>query len=377
MRTRVVVLGAGFAGMELSTMLSEEVGEEVEVTLIEMGDAFVFGFAKLDVMFGRTSLDAVQLPYSSFTHPGVRLLRETITAIDPVAKVVETDAGSHEADILVVGLGAEYDLEATPGLAEDGNEFYSVAGAERVGELLARPREGNYVIGVCDAPFKCPPAPSECALLLHDHLAGHGVREGSTITFTMPLPSPVPPSPQASEALLAAFAEREIRFVPGARISALEGARGIVSLDSGEELPYDLFLGVPRHQAPEVVLDSAMAEAGYIPVDSSTLATRFPGVFAVGDVATAGVPKAGVFSEGAAKVVARSIVAQLRGGEPPPPYDGIGTCYVEFGQGRVGRVNVDFLTGPHPTGSLDEPSAEYAEEKAEFGASRCARWFGL
>jgi sulfide:quinone oxidoreductase len=377
MGSRVVVLGAGFAGMELSTMLSEEVGDEVEVTLIDRGDAFVFGFSKLDVMFGRASLDSVRLPYSSFTHPGVRLLRETITTIDPVAKVVETDAGTYEADILVVGLGAEYDLAATPGLAEDGNEFYSVAGAARLGELLATPVEGNYVIGVCDAPFKCPPAPSECALLLHDHLVEHGVRERSTITFTMPLPSPVPPSPEASKALLGEFGERDIRFVPGARIAALEGARGIVSLDSGDELPYDLFLGVPKHQAPEVVLDSAMAEDGYIPVDSSTLATRFAGVYAAGDVATAGVPKAGVFSEGAAKVVARSIIAQVRGGEPPAPYDGIGTCYVEFGQGRVGRVNVDFLSGPHPTGSLDEPSAEYAAEKAEFGSSRRARWFAL
>ena len=223
MRTRVLVLGAGFAGMELSTMLSEEVGEEIEVTFIDRGDAFVFGFAKLDVMFGRASLDSVRLPYSSFTHPGVRLLRETITTIDPVGKVVETDAGTHEADIMVVGLGAEYDLAATPGLAEDGNEFYSVAGAARLGELLATPAEGDYVIGVCDAPFKCPPAPSECALLLHDHLVEHGVREGSTITFTMPLPSPVPPSPQASKALLAAFAERDIRFVAG---RPDRGARG-------------------------------------------------------------------------------------------------------------------------------------------------------
>ena len=165
--------------------------------------------------------------------------------------------------------------------------------------------------------------------------------------------------------------------MPGVRIAALDGARGAVQLDSGEELPYDLFLGVPKHHAPQVVLDSGMAENGYIPVDSYTLASRFPDVYAVGDVATVGVPKAGVFSEGAATVVARSIIARLRGGEAPAPYDGVGFCYLEFGDDLVGRVRVDFLSGPKPTGTLDGPSAEYAAEKAEWASSRRARWFGL
>ena len=126
MSTRVVVLGAGFGGLELSTMLSEALGGEVEVTLIDKGDAFVFGFSKLDVMFGRTTPDAVRLPYRDIAKPGVRFLRETVTAIDPEARRVTTDAGVHEADVLVVALGADYDFDATPGLAEGGNEFYSV-----------------------------------------------------------------------------------------------------------------------------------------------------------------------------------------------------------------------------------------------------------
>ena len=358
-------------------MLAEEVGDQVEVTLIDKGDAFVFGYAKLDVMFGRSTLDDVRLPYSSFAPQGVRLLRETITAIDPEAKVVTTDAGTHEADILVVALGADYDVAATPGLAEAGNEFYSVAGAARAGEILADAEPGDYVVGICDAPYKCPPAPSECVLMLDTHLTELGIRTESTITLTSPLPSPVPPAPLASEAILSAFAERDIRFIPSVRIAALDGAAGVVRLDSGDELPYDLFLGVPKHHAPQVVLDSGMAENGYIPVDSYTLASRYPDVYAVGDVATVGVPKAGVFSEGAATVVARSIIARLTGGDGAAPYDGIGFCYLEFGDDLVGRVRVDFLSGPKPTGTLDGPSAAYAAEKAEWGSARRARWFGL
>ena len=142
MATRVLVLGAGFGGLELATTLSEELGEEIEVTLIDKGDAFVFGYSKLDVLFGRASAEAVRLPYAEFAKPGVRLLREAVLAIDPEARRVSTDAGEHEADVLVVALGADYDMDATPGLAEGGNEFYSVAGAERLARADPGVRRG-------------------------------------------------------------------------------------------------------------------------------------------------------------------------------------------------------------------------------------------
>src|SRR3984957_3967854 len=375
MKTRVVVLGAGFGGLELTTMLSEALGDEVDVTLIDKNDSFVFGYSKLDVMFGRTTLDAVSLPYREIVKSGVRFLRQTVTAIDPDARRVTTDSEVHEADVLVVALGADYDFDATPGLAES-NEFYSVAGAQRLSELLPEFKRGQEIVGVCCAPFKCPPAPSETALLLHDYLLTRGIRQDCEIAFVLPLGTPVPPSPDTSRALEAAFAERDITFVPGRRVSSVDSARSVAVLDDGSELAYDLFLGVPQHRAPDVVIDSGMTEDGFVPVSSRTLETKFPGVYAVGDVTTAGVPKAGVFAEGAAKVVAASVIASIRGDEQPAPYDGIGICYIEFGAGRIGRVQVDFLSGPKPTGTFGEPSAELAADKQSFGSTRRARWFG-
>jgi sulfide:quinone oxidoreductase len=372
--SKVLILGAGFGGLELATMLSEGAGAELEVSLIDKSDSFVFGYSKLDVMFGRTTLDDVRLPYSDFAKPGVRFLAETVTAIDPEARRVTTDAGVHDADILVVALGADYDFDATPGLTEAGNEFYSVAGAERLAELLPGFSRGRAVVGVCGAPFKCPPAPSEAALLLHDYLSERGVRGDCEISIVIPFGTPVPPSPDTSEALVAAFAERNIRFIPSRRVASLDA--GVARLDDGTELPFDLFLGVPRHRAPEVVIASGLTEDGYVPVSSQTLETRFPAVYAVGDVATVGVPKAGVFAEGAARVVAESLLATLRGSEQPGVYGGKGSCYIEFGAGRIGRVDVDFLSGPKPTGVFREPSIALVDEKREFGSTRRARWFG-
>lgn len=375
---RILILGAGFGGLELSTMLSEALGDRVEVTLIDRSESFVLGYSKLDVMFGRATPEAVRLPYAELTKPGVRLLRQTVTAIDPQARRVTTDTETHEADVLVLALGADYDYEATPGLLEAGNEFYSIAGAERLAEIVPGFTSGRAVIGVCGAPFKCPPAPSEAALLLHDELRARGVRGDCEIAFVMPLPSPVPPSPETSRALVEAFAERGIAFMPGRRIAALDGDRGVVVLEDGDEVPYDLFLGVPKHRAPAVVAASGMTDdSGYVPVEPRTLRTHYADVYAIGDVAQVGVPKAGVFAEGAARVVGEQLIAHEQHGEQPEGYEGRGSCYIEFGSGRVGRVDVDFLSGPQPTGVYQEPSSALVAEKELFGSSRRARWFGM
>ena len=143
-------------------------------------------------------------------------------------------------------------------------------------------------------------------------------------------------------------------------------------------MPYALFLGVPVHRVPQVVVESGLAAHphDWVPVNKQTLETNVPGVYAVGDVNGVGTPKAGVFAEGAARVVAAAIIAQLRGGPSPDAYKGQGSCYVEFGHDQVGRVDVDFLSGPKPTGTFQAPSEALVAEKAHFGSSRLQRWFG-
>ncbi len=378
MTTSVLVLGAGFGGLELSSRLSRELGDQVEVNLIDRADAFVFGFSKLDVLFGKRTAEAVRLPYRDLATPHVRFRQETITAIDPEARRVVTDLDTYEADVMVVALGADYDLGATPGLADAGHEFYSVRGAAALRDVLPSFRAGTAIVGVCGAPFKCPPAPSEAAILLDEYLREHGVRDDTRIQVVIPFGTPVPPSPAASEAILARFAERGIEFVRDRKVTALDPAAHEAVLDDGHRLPFDLFLGIPVHRAPAVVEGSGLTKGGWIPVDPGTLATRFPGVYAVGDVTSVGTPKAGAFAEGAARVVADHLIARIRGQSAPPGYDGTGSCYIEFGGHEVARVDVDFFSTPgHPTGTFTAPSARTAEEKVEFGTSRRARWFGV
>jgi sulfide:quinone oxidoreductase len=376
MAQRTLVLGAGFGGLELASALSEALGADAGVTLIDEGDSFMFGYSKLELLFGRESREALSMRYSSIEKPGVQFVQETVTAIDPESRHVTTNRGEYEADFLVVALGADMAYEATPGLTE-ADAFYSVGGAAQLSDAISSFASGHAVIGVCGIPYKCTPAPSECALLLHDELVSRGVREECEISYIVPQPSPVPPSPEAARVVLEAFAERDIKFVPSQRIASLDRDRSVVALDDGTEISYDLFLGVPKHRAPKVVLASGMTVDDYVPVDPATLATRYPGVYAVGDCATAGVPKAGAFAQSAAGAVAAQLIAEVRGDPQPEPYRGTGACYVEFGGGLVGRVNIDVSGGPPPKGTFDGPSEELAAEKREFGASRRARWFGV
>jgi sulfide:quinone oxidoreductase len=168
MKKHVLILGAGFAGLELAARLSESLSDEARVTLIDQNDGFSFGFSKLDVMFGRKAASDIWLPYRDIPKRGVEFRQESVTSIDPESGQVTTDGGSYEADLLAVALGADYDMAATPGLGERGFEYYSVAGAERLSGVLPEFDSGRVLIGILSHPFKCPPAPFEGALLLHD-----------------------------------------------------------------------------------------------------------------------------------------------------------------------------------------------------------------
>jgi sulfide:quinone oxidoreductase len=371
---RVVVLGAGFGGLELSSILSEEFGGDVDVVLIDKTATFVFGFSKLDVMFGRTTAEHVVHRYQDAVKPGVTFVQAEVTAIDAQARRVETTAGPFEGDFLVIALGADYDMARTPGLAEVGHEFYSEAGAFALRETLAAFPGGDVVIGITAGPFKCPPAPSEAALMLDAMLRERGIRDRSTISLAMPFPRPIPPSPDASAALLEVFAERGIAWHPDTRVRSLDVDGRVARLGDDSTLPFDLYLGVPVHRVPAVVEARSLTVDGWVPVDPRTLETPWPDVFAVGDCAAVGTPRAGVFAERQAAAAARRIAARIRAEAPDAAYDGRGICYIEFGEDEIGLVEVDF-SGGRPRGTLQGPSLALAADKQQFGASRVRRWF--
>jgi sulfide:quinone oxidoreductase len=367
----ILILGAGFAGLEVATQLSE--AGVTDVVVIDGADGFTFGFSKLEVLLGRTTPADVKLPYAAVSLPGVDIRQEDVTSIDPATRRVVTDRATYEPDLLVVALGAGYDPGATPGFVEDGFEFYTVEGAQRLHHRLESFTGGDLVIAILSVPFKCPPAPYEAAFLLHERLVAQGLRDATRMELITPMPAPIPPSPSTNEVILRGFEERGITWTPGKRVSSLEPATKTARMKD-DERHYDLFIGIPTHRAPAVVTASGLTEGGadgWIKVDPKTLRTPYDGIWALGDCADAPVPRAGVFALSAAKVVADGIL-----GRSGPTYEGDGVCYLEMGGGLVGKVNANFLGGPAPVAPLEGPAVELLAEKVAWAAHYRQRWFG-
>jgi len=377
-KKHVVILGAGFGGLELATRLSETASDAVRVTLLDRNDEFFFGFSKLEVMLGRQSAEEVKLYYREIAKEGVEFRQETVTGIDPAARRVTTDAGSYDADFVVVALGADYAMAATPGFEAGGYEYYTLAGAERLRDALAGFDGGRVLVSVLGQPFKCPPAPFEGSFLLHEYFTQRGIRDSVQMSTTFPMERPVPVSGVVAQMFRDGLAERGVEEFPQCLVTGIDPSTRTAQLAGGETLPYDLFVGIPVHRAPDVLAASGLTVNGWVPVDQANLRTTFPGVYALGDVCTGPrtVPKAGIFAESAALVVADDIAAAISGAEPPAPFEGSGTCYAEFGAGLVSKVEINFLGGEKPEARRYDPSREYALEKEEFGATRRARWFG-
>jgi len=174
--------------------------------------------------------------------------------------------------------------------------------------------------------------------------------------------------------------ERGIEFFPGRQASSV--APGEVVFPN-ERREFDLLLGVPPHRCPAVVVQSGLAEAGgWVRADARTLETRFPGVYAIGDVTEIALangkplPKAGIFAEGEGRVVAERIATSFAGGAEEAVFDGIGYCFMEVGNDEAVLVRGRFLAEPAPEVETTEPSRHYREEKIAFEAERLKEWFG-
>src|SRR5919108_2393363 len=256
MKRRVLILGAGFGGLELATRLSEIASDAVDVTLLDRNDSFFFGFSKLEVMLGRQSADDVLLAYRDIAKEGVEFRQETVVGIDPVARRVKTDVGTHDGDFLVVAMGADYDMAATPGFEEGGYEYYSLAGAERLRDALSDFEGGRVLVSVLGQPFKCPPAPFEGAFMLDEYFTQRGIRDSVQMASTFPMQRPVPVTAEVAQMFRDALAAREIEELPQHLVTSIDPATRTARLASGGTLPYDLFVGIPIHRVPDPVEES-------------------------------------------------------------------------------------------------------------------------
>src|SRR5207248_5143564 len=211
--------------------------------------------------------DDVRLYYRDFEKDGVEFRQETVTGLDAAARRVTTDVSSYDADFLVVAMGADYDMDATPGFEAGGHEYYTLAGAERLRDALADFDGGKVLVSVLGQPFKCPPAPFEGSFLLHEYFTQRGIRDSVQMSTTFPMQRPVPVTGAVAQMFRDGLAERGVEELPQQLVTGIDPTTRTAQLATGEKLPYDLFIGIPVHRAPEVLAVSGLTVNGWVPVD--------------------------------------------------------------------------------------------------------------
>jgi len=375
---RVLILGSGFGGIATAHRLRQKLSPEDEIILVDRRTHFMVGFRKTWALVGESSLESGQRPLAALERQGIQVVHGTITSIDPATRAGEVDGRRIEADALVVALGAELAPEQISGFSLHAFNVYDPQDIPRAAAALQAFPRGRVVIGIFGAPYKCPPAPYEIALLVKDFFRARSVDAALEI-FT-PQPMSLPILGQAGcDVIEGRLAENGITFLPNHKATAVEA--GEIVFTTGRR-PYDLLLGVPPHRCPMPVVQSGLTDGGnWVRVNPRTLETKFPGVYAIGDLVEIlmadgkPLPKAGVFAEAMGQVVADRIAATFAGQEVEAIFKGEGGCFLEVGNGQALMVQGSFLAEPAPQVTLTEPSREYVEEKRSFETERLQAWF--
>ncbi|GAC1425719.1 MAG: hypothetical protein NVSMB57_17050 [Actinomycetota bacterium] len=371
-----MILGGGFGGVAAAHHLRSLLHESDEIVLVDQQDEFMMGFRKNSIVAGH---DGERRSLSGLRDLGIDVRIASIESIDPAAVAATVGGEPIAADAMIVALGADVVAAAIPGLAQYGINVYSAQGAERARDALANLVTGRIVVGIFGAPYKCPPAPFELALLLNHRASTQNT--GWKITVFSPLPMSVPAlGPAGCNPLETRLSSEGIDFVPNTKATSVEQGRVVVA--DGAPIPFELLLAVPPHRVPSICVDSGLAqESGWVKANPRTFETPFKGVYAVGD--SVGVPlsngtalpKAGAIAEAEAIVVASRIVDRLAGSEPTAEFNGKGECYMEVGGGQAMRVRGNFFEDP-PRVELSSASPDALAERDAYEQSRLDQWFG-
>lgn len=356
---RVVILGAGIGGIAAANELAKRAGGKAEIVVVDQAAQYEFSPSYLWVLSGTRRVSDITVPIERISRKGIRFQQATVHALDPQSRVMSTDRGAIEADMILIALGARTHMEGLEQVAHAGANLYTAEGATALYNLGSKPVGRRVAVLVCSMPFKCPAAPYEAAMLWHRRLKRDG--GAAEVAIYTPEPGPMPVAGEKVSGQMVEMLNRKgIRYFPKHVIKGLT-AEG--QLDFGDKVAgFDYLAYVPKHSVPSLLVEAGLAPAGgWVAVDRHTLKTRFPGVYAVGDcvgIALANgkaLPKAGVFAHGQAQAAARNIVEELEGRDPAHRFDGHGQCFVEMGGWIAGRGAGNFYAEPNPDVRLAMP----------------------
>lgn len=379
----ILVLGGGIGGVVVATRLRKQLPRQHRVVLIERQQECVFAPSFLWLMTGQRTRKNISRTLQKLQRLGVELVYGEVDQINPEQRMVMVNNQEYSGDYLVIALGAELAPEMIPGLADAGHNLYSLAGVEELRDTRHAVTAGRIVVLISGMPFKCPAAPYEATMLLESDCRKRGIRDRVTIDLYSPEPGPMGVAgPIVSQQVRQMVESKGINYHPEHAVVRVDADAKRIEFAGGVTAGYDLLVYIPPHRAPRVVSKAGLTgESGWVPVDRETLLTKFPDVYAIGDVTgimlSMGkpLPKAGVFAHGEAEVVADNLIYSITGKGSSRSYAGHGECFIEIGDGKAGFGSGNFFAEPAPQIKLRRPGFLLHLGKVAFEKYWLFKWF--
>ncbi|HEV2175839.1 MAG TPA: FAD/NAD(P)-binding oxidoreductase [Terriglobia bacterium] len=395
----ILILGGGIGGLVAANELRRQLAGEDRVVIVEKNTDHAFAPSFLWLMTGERKANEIARPVRALLRRGAEVVHAEALAIDLAHRRVVTSARTIDYDYLIVALGATLAPEAVSGLAEGARTFYTFEGTSKLHDALQDFAGGRIAVVIAGLPFKCPAAPYEAAMLLADFFRRRGLRQKVELELFTPEPQPMPVAgPELGKVVSAMLESRGIAYHPLHQLTAVNvQGRELQFGDKGTRR-YDLLIAVPPHRSPELTRRAGLTnEAGWVPVDPASLATRHENVFAIGDITAIPLPgrwkpevplllpKAGVFAHVQALVVAHRIIGHISGVKVEENFCGDGYCMLEAGEHEGGLAFGNFFAEPSPQVNLRNLGKMWHVGKillekwwlAPFGLKRAAMKFGL
>ena len=356
MTEHVAIVGGGTGGTVLANNLAEKLDTEidageVEITLFNDGEDHVYKPVWLYVAFGQREPADGRRPLREVVDDRVTIRHDYVVDIDHEANELElVDAVEPVSyDKLVVATGSQLEPDRIPGLVEGGHHFYGEAGATELRDKLLTMDGGHIVLSVIGTPHMCPAAPLEFTFMVDDWLRERGRREEFDITYTYPIMR-VHGNEHIAEWAAPRLEARNIDVETMFNAEAVDPDTETIASMEGTALDYDLLVAIPPHTGSDLVESAGLGDGGWVDVDKHTLeATGYDDIYAIGDAAQTGVPKAGSAAHYQANVVGQRLASEVRGQPATAVYGGKTICFIETGMDDATFVEFDYERPPEPS----------------------------
>lgn len=317
----VLVLGGGIGGLVAANELRKQLALPHRIVLIERSATHLFSPSLLWLMIGHRKVSDIRRPLDTLARKGIEVFQGAITTLDPSKRSVQVDGQQLTGDFLIISLGAELAPELVPGLAEAGFNLYTLEGMKDLHAALSTFKAGKLALVVASLPYKGFVVPYEAAMLLDAFFRQRHIREQVELNLYAGEPGPLEVAGlEVSRAVRELVEQKGIHYAPDQSITRVDSQTRQLHFVSGLTANYDLLAFVPPHRVPRLAIAAGLAqEGGWVPVDRSTLETRYSRVYAIGDMTSIPLangkplPKAGVFAHGQAEVVAHNIAVAITG----------------------------------------------------------------